>query len=144
MPSLKINAKVELSIISKFSFIFCSLDQSSYHHLSLIEPILPKKQETKEIKENRQKEAKTKKKKHTHTSRCKTKQGFYFTSNTLSSFKVIFKVLFPSFQYYHVNKHRGFQYYHVNKHRGKTMTDLKPKENPQCSFQHQASCLVLA
>ena len=24
------------------------------------------------------------------------------------------------------------------------MTDLKPKQNPQCSFQHQASCLVLA
>ena len=77
-PSLKINAKVELSIISKFSFVFCSLDWSSYHHLSLIEPILPKKQETKEMKENRQKEAKAKKK-----SRFKTKQGFYFTSNTL-------------------------------------------------------------
>ena len=61
-PSLKINAKVELSIISKFSFVFCSLDWSSYHHLSLIEPILPKKQETKEMKENRQKEAKAKKK----------------------------------------------------------------------------------
>ena len=58
-PSLKINAKVELSIISKFSFIFCSLDQSSYHHLSLIEPILPKKQETKDIKENNKKKIKT-------------------------------------------------------------------------------------
>lgn len=97
VPSLKINAKVELSIISKFSFIFCSLDQTSYHHLSLIEPILPKKQETKEIKENRQKEAKTKKI-NTHTQvGVKQNRDFILPPTLFNHLKLFLKSFFLHF-----------------------------------------------
>lgn len=105
MPSLKINAKSGaiyyqqvLIYLLFFRPEFLSPPESDRTNIT-------KEARDKEIKENRQKEAKTKNK-HTHTSRCKQNRDFILPPTPFNHLKLFLKSFFLSFQYYHVNKHR--------------------------------------